>query len=75
MYKTDTEFPGVGCPRHWHPTSICQAAPGSPGLDSVVDGNWTLECTNWNLDQDRRHGPLQKLPMDKESEPLVIPQL
>jgi len=65
-----------GC---WHPASGCQAAQGSPGLDSTADGNWTQECTDHSLDEDRRQdkeqGPLQKLTMDEESETLVIPQL
>jgi len=59
--------------------SSCQAAPGSPGLDSAADGNWAQEYTDWDLDQDRRQkkeqGPLQKQAMDEESETLVIPQL
>jgi len=63
----------------WCPTSSCQAAPGSPGLDSALGGNWTQECTDGNLDQDHRQsneqGPLQKVAMDEESETLVIPQL
>jgi len=65
--------------RHWRPTSSCQAAPGSPRLAFAVDGNWTQECMDRNLDQDGRQdkeqGPLQKAAMDKESEILVIPQL
>jgi len=40
-----------GC---WRPTSSCQAAPGCPGLASAVDRNWTQECTDRKLDQDRR---------------------
>jgi len=75
MYKTDTEFPRAGC---LGPTSSCQAAPGSPGLDSAADGKWTQECMDWNLDQNHRQdneqGPLQKPAMDEESETLVIPQ-
>jgi len=63
----------------WCPTSSCQAAPGSPGQASAVDGNWTQECTGRNLDQDRRQdkeqGPLQKAAMGEESETLVIYQL
>ena len=54
-------------------------APVSPRMDSAVDGNWTQECTDRNLDQDCRQdnkqGPLQKQAMDEESESLVIPQL
>ena len=63
----------------WHPDSSCQAAPGSHGLALAVDRNWTQECTDRNLDQDRRQDneqcPLQKLAMDEESETLVIPRL
>jgi len=66
-------------PAPWGPSSSCQAAPGSPGLDSSVDGNWTQEGMDWNLDQDcgqnKEQGPLQNLAMDKESETLMIPQL
>jgi len=66
-------------PGTWHPTSSCWAAPGSPPLASAADRNWTQECTDWNLDQDRRqnnkYSPLQKPVMDEESETLVIPQL
>jgi len=58
---------------------IKQAAPGSPGLASAAGRNWTQECTDRNLDQDRRQnneqGPLQRFAMDEESETLVIPQL
>jgi len=58
-------------------TGGCQAAPGSPGLDPAADGNWIQECTDRNLDQDRRQnseqGPLQKVAMDEESETLMIP--
>ena len=32
---------------------IKQAAPGSPGLASAAGRNWTQECTDRNLDQDR----------------------
>jgi len=54
-YKTDTELPTRSwVPRHWSPTSSCQAAPASPGLASAADRNWTQECTDWNLDQDHR---------------------
>jgi len=62
---------------HWSPASSCQAVPGSPRLVSAVDGNWTQECIDWNLDQDSRRDnePLQKLAMNEESETLVIPQL
>jgi len=49
---------------------MCQAAPGSPSLASAVDRNWTQECTDGNLNKDRRQdnkqGPLQKLAMDEE---------
>jgi len=66
----------LGC---WCPASSCRAAPGSPGLHSAAGRNWTQECMDWNLDQDRRQhneqGPLQKLAMDEESETLMIPQL
>jgi len=66
-------------PGHWHPASSCQTAPGSPGLASKADRNWTQECTERNLDQDRRQnneqGLLQKVAMDEENETLVIPQL
>jgi len=58
---------------------VLRAAPGSPGLDSAADRNWTQECTDLNPDQDHRQeseqGPLQKAAMDKESETVVIPQL
>jgi len=27
--------------------SSCQVAPGSPGLASAVDRNWTQEYTDW----------------------------
>ena len=64
---------------HWHTTSICQAAPGFPGLASSADRNWTQECMDRNLYQDRRQnneqGPLQKLAIDEGSETFVIPQL
>jgi len=36
--KPIRSFPELGT-GHWHPTSSCQAVPGSPGLDSEVDGN------------------------------------
>jgi len=53
--------------------------PGSPRLALAVDGNWTQECTDQDLDQDCRQdneqGPLQKLATDKESKTLVIPKL
>ena len=66
MYKTNTEFPRVGC----RDASSCRAAPGSPRLASAVDGNWTQECTDQHLDQDCRQdkeqGPLQKPTMDEE---------
>jgi len=56
-----------------------QAAPGSPGLDSAADGNWTQGCMDWNLDQDCRQdneqGPLQKPAMDEDSKTLMMPQL
>jgi len=52
-------------------------APRSPGLDPAADRDWTQECTDRNLDQDRRQdseeGPLQQPAMDEESETLVIP--
>jgi len=55
------------------------AAPGSPGLASTADRNWTQGCTDQNLDQECRQnnkqGPLQKAAMDEESKTLVIPQL
>jgi len=76
--KLTLSFPelGAGC---WRPTSSCQAAPGSPGLASAAGRNWTQECTDLSLDQDRRQnneqGPFQKAAMDEESETLVIPQL
>jgi len=54
-------------------------AHGSPRLDSTVGRNWVQECTDRDLDQDRRQyneqGPLQKAAMDEESETLMIPQL
>jgi len=75
MYKTYTEFPGAGCR---HPASSCRAAPGTPGLASAADRDWTQGCTRQDLDQNRRQnneqGPLQKAAMDEESETLVIPQ-
>jgi len=76
--KPIMSFPefGAGC---WHPTSSCQAAPGSPRLDSAVNGNWTQECTHRSLNQDRRQdkeqGPLQKAAMEEKSKTLVIPHL
>jgi len=39
---------------HWHPFSSCQAAPGSPRLDSAADRSWTPEFTDGNLDQNCR---------------------
>jgi len=48
---------------------IIQAAPGSPGLASAADRNWSQECTDRSLDQDCRQnnkqGPLQKAAMDE----------
>jgi len=62
-----------------HPASSCQAAPGSPGLASAGDRNWTQKYTDRDLDhnqrQDKEQGPLQKAAMDEESETLMIPQL
>ena len=76
--KLILSFPELGAGR-WHLTSRCQPAPGNPRLALAVDRNWTQECTDRNLDQDRRQnnkqGPLQKPAMDKESETLMIPQL
>jgi len=73
------EFPRIACPGSWRPANSCQATPGSPGLDSAVDGNWTQECTDWNLDQDCRQdkeqGLLQKPAMDEERKALMIPRL
>jgi len=66
MQNIQTQY-GVSGSGQWCPTSSCQAAPGSPGLDSAVDGN----CTHRSLDQ----GPLQKASMNEESETLVMPQL
>ena len=40
--------------RSWHPASSCQAAPGIPRLALAAGRNWTQECTDRNLDQDRR---------------------
>jgi len=61
------------------PASSFWAAPGSPRPASAADRNQTQECTDRNLDQDRRQGneqgPLQQVDMDEESETLVIPQL
>jgi len=75
MHKIDTEFPGAGC----RVLASCRAAPGSPGLDSAADRNWTQECRDQNPDQDHRQdseqGLLQKVAMDKESETVMIPQL
>jgi len=63
---------------YWHPTSSCQAAPGSPRLASAVDKNWIQECMDGNLDQDHRQnnekGPLHKPAIDEESETLMIPK-
>jgi len=71
-------FPELGAGR-WHPANSFQAAPGSPGLDSAVGRNWAQECTDRDLDQDRRldkvQDPLQQAAMDEESETLMIPQL
>jgi len=56
IYKTDTEFPKVGC---WALAS-CQQLPGSPRLDLAVGRNWAQELADSNLridsnlDQDRR---------------------
>jgi len=48
-------------------------------MHSAADRNWTQECMDRDLVQDRRQdneqGPLQKPAMDKEGETLVIPQL
>jgi len=50
---------------------------GSLGLDSAVDGNWSQECMDRNLDQGCKQngelGPLQKAAMDEESEIVAIP--
>jgi len=66
-------------PRSRHPASSCQAPQGSPGLALAADRNWTQECTDRNLDQDRRQdkeqGPLQKPDMDEDIKTLMIPQL
>jgi len=76
--KPTLGFPELNAGR-WHPANSCRPAPGHPGLASAADRNWTLECTDWNVDQDRRQddeqGLLQKPDMDKEGETLVIPQL
>jgi len=74
--KPILSFRELGAGR-WHPASSCWAAPGSPGLALAAIGrNWTQECTDQNLEQDRRkdneQGPLQKTAMDKESENLAI---
>jgi len=70
----NTEFSGAACHRCWHSTGGCQAEPGSPGLDSAVDRNWTQEFMDRNLDQDCRQeqqqDPLHKPAIDKQ-----IPQL
>ena len=66
-------------PGRWRPSSSCQTGLGSPGLASAVDRNWTLECTDRNLDQDpgqdSKQGPLQEPDMGKDSETLLITQL
>ena len=76
--KPILNFLELGAER-WYPISSYQAAPGSPKLDSTVGRNWTQECTDQNLDRDRRQdreqGLLQKAAMDEESKTLVIPQL
>jgi len=76
--KPILSFPELGA-GHWRPTSSCQAALGSPRLDLTMGRNWTQECTDQNLDRDRRQdreqGLLQKAAMDEESKTLVIPQL
>jgi len=47
--------------------------------DLAVNGNWSRECMDWNLDQDHRQGnkqgPLQKPAMDEDCETLGISQL
>jgi len=53
-------------------------APESPGLALAVDRNWTLECTDWNLDHNHRQDnklPLQKPVMDKRERDPRDPQL
>jgi len=59
--------------------AAARQAPGSPGLASAVDRNWTQECMGRDPDQDLRQdnkpSPLQKLAMDKDSETLMILQL
>jgi len=76
--KPTLSFPELG-DRRWRPSSSCQAAPGSPGLASAADRNWTQERTDRDPDQDCRQdneqGPLQKVAMDEERETLMIPQL
>jgi len=71
--------PRVGCRGTGVPPAAAGQAPGSPRLDSAVDGNWTQECTDRNPGQDRsqdtEQGPLEKAATDEESETLMIPQL
>jgi len=59
------------------PPAASRQAPGSPGLDSAVDGNWTQECADQDLDrdcrQDKKQSPLQKLSVEEDSEILMIP--
>jgi len=33
---------------------VAAQTPESPGLHFILDGNCIQECTDWNLDQDRR---------------------
>ena len=48
------------CREGWHCASGCQAALGSPGLDSTAEGNWTQECTDRNMHQDGRQDKKQE---------------
>jgi len=72
---TDTE---PTLPWGGRPASGRRAAPGSPGLDPAVRGNWTQEYTDRDPDRDRRQdkqqGPLQQPATDEGSETLVTSQ-
>jgi len=77
MYKTDTEFPGVGC----RALASHQQLPGSTrntrtglgtgqGMDSGMHGS-----ESGSESQVEQQAGFQKAAMDEESETLVIPQL
>jgi len=77
--KPISSFPDLHAIGAGIPLVAVGQTPGSPGLDSEVDGNWNQEGTVWNLDQDHKQdnkqGHLQKPTVDEESKTLVIPQL